>query len=246
MASESNYPRLARTPLGVPAAGGGAAGDDPFGPPAPPEVLRRRFDKLDGQRVSLRRDRDRIAGLLAELSAYLGVAPQVEAALELLGQELFGHVAGVIEAQLTLALQEVLRQPITLKVERDFKRGAATMRFHIQKDGRDEDIMRGQGGSVANILSVGLRIFALAQLDAKVHRRFLILDEQDCWLAPDLVPRLVKIIHDAARALNFQVILISHHSVSCFAPFADRILQLTPTADGIKIEDMTPKSRHPD
>ena len=99
---------------------------------------------------------------------------------------------------------------------------------------------------MANILSVGLRILALALLDSKTHRRFLILDEQDCRLAPELVPRLVKIIQQAAKALHFQVILISHHATSAFTPFADRILCLVPTADGITIEDVTPQSAHPD
>ena len=245
MSTDSNFPRLARPPVAASIATAGN-NDDPLGPPAPPEVLRRRYDKLDGQRVSKKRDQQRLNSLLTELSDYLAMAPQVEAALEVLSNALFGSLANIIERQLSLALQEVLQQPITLKVERDFKRGAATMRFHILRDGQEEDIMRGQGGSVANILSVGLRIFALAQLDPKTHRRFLILDEQDCWLAPDLVPRLVKIIHEAAKALNFQVILISHHAVPCFAPYADKILRLIPTAKGVEIEDATPKSSHPD
>lgn len=243
MSESLDYPRLARVRL---ESTGAVESEDPLGPPASPEVLRRRYDKLDGQRISKRADQQRVARQLADLGGYLGIAPDVEAALETLSQELFGKLATVIERHLTLALQEVLQQPITLKVERDFKRGAATMRFHILRDGQEEDIMRGQGGSVANILSVGLRIFALAQLDTKVHRRFLILDEQDCWLAPDLVPRLVKIIHEAAKALNFQVILISHHATACFAPYAAKILRLSPTVKGIEVEDVTPGVLHPD
>ena len=96
--------------------------------------------------------------------------------------------------------------------------------------------MRGQGGSVANVLSVGLRILALHALDEKQHRRCLILDEQDCWLAPELVPRLVKIIHDAGKRLGFQTIMISHHDQGVFAPYADRIYRLVPTAEGVKVE----------
>ena len=91
--------------------------------------------------------------------------------------------------------------------------------------------MRGQGGSVANILSVGLRMFALTTLDPSQHRRFLVLDEQDCWLRPDLVPRLVKIVHDAGRALGFQVLMISHHDATNFSRYADRIYRLTPTPE---------------
>src|SRR6266550_3839648 len=154
MSTDSDFPRLARPPVAVSIATAGND-DDPLGPPAPPEVLRRRYDQLNGQRIRLRSDQQRVTALIAQLSEYLAVAPQVEAALEVLSNALFGRLADIIERQLTLALQEVLQQPITLKVERDFKRGAATMRFHILRDGQEEDIMRGQGGSVANILSVG-------------------------------------------------------------------------------------------
>jgi hypothetical protein len=210
------------------------------------EQLRNHFHRLQGQRIALQRDHDTKTQRLALLGEYLDLAPLVENALQTLSHELFGRIAENIECDLTLALQEVLQQPITLKVERDFKRGAATMQFHIVRDGETEDVMRAQGGSVANVLSVGLRILALTRLDAKIHRRFLILDEQDCWLAPELVPRLVKIVQQAARALHFQIILISHHATGAFAPFADRILRLTPTSGGIKVEDETPRPRNPD
>ena len=111
------------------------------------------------------------------------------------------------------------------------------MRFWIERDGAEEDIMKGQGGSVANLLSVGLRMFALTTLDEQQHQRFLVLDEQDCWIRPDLVPRLVKIVHEAGKALGFQTLMISHHEVSSFIEYADRIYQFTPDADrGVVVE----------
>ena len=129
-------------------------------------------------------------------------------------------------------LQEILDQPISLRADAEFKRGAATVEFWIDRAGNREDVLRGQGGSVTNILSVGLRMFALTTLDEKSHRRFLVLDEQDCWLRPDLVPRLVKIVHDAGQALGFQILMISHHEVALFERYADRIFQLSPHGDG--------------
>jgi hypothetical protein len=137
----------------------------------------------------------------------------------------------IIEQKLTLALQEVLEQPIQLKAGVQWKRNSAAVDFWIERGGNREDILKGQGGSVTNILSVGLRMFALTTLDERQHRRFLVLDEQDCWLRPDLVPRLVKIVHDAGKALGFQVLMISHHDASAFAQYADRIYRLTPRAD---------------
>jgi DNA repair exonuclease SbcCD ATPase subunit len=201
---------------------------------------------LRGRQKALTQQRDYAARRLAELADYLALAPKVDDALEKLGHELFGKLAEIIEHQLTFALQEVLTQPIRLKVKRDFKRGAATMGFYIERDGQAEDILRGQGGSVANILSVGLRIFALSQLDEVRHRRFLLLDEQDCWLAPELVPRLVRIVRDAGSALGFQVIMISHHSTASFQPYADRVYRFVPTTAGVTVEQVGGSPRKPD
>jgi len=155
-----------------------------------------------------------------------------------LSEQLFGKIAKAIEDNLTLALQEVLEQNITLKVTLDYKRGRATIDFHIEREGQKEDIMKGQGGSVANILSVGLRFFALQTLDPAEHRRFLVLDEQDCWLRPDLVPRLVKIVHQAGKALGFQVIFISHHDIAAFQQYADKIYEFIPHVEGVVVREV--------
>ncbi len=201
-----------------------------------PLHLRKRVDGLLRDLSRSRTDLGRRQRELADVRSYLGLAPQVEEALKYLSQQLFDRVVGLLQDKLTIALQEVLEQPIRLKAQTDFKRGGASVEFCIEREGRHEDIMKGQGGSVTNILSIGLRMFALTALDPKHHRRFLVLDEQDCWLRPDLVPRLVKIIHDAGRALGFQVLLISHHDTDLFERYADRIYRFSPHADGVKVE----------
>ena len=175
----------------------------------------------------------------------LQIEGDVSRALDQLSDQLFGNVIKLLEEKLTIALQEVLEQPIALKVECRYLRGSAAIEFHIERDGSREDIMKGQGGSVANILSVGLRMFALTTLDAKQHRRFLVLDEQDCWLSPDLVPRLVKIVHDAGSALDFQVLMISHHDLTAFERYADRIYRFVPGPSGIEVEVWDPDPGRP-
>ncbi len=169
---------------------------------------------------------------LADLNAYLDLAPRVERALETLSQDLFAGLVRELEAELSRALEDVLGQPLQFKVETEWLRGAAAIKFSIHRDGQPEDIMRGQGGSVVNILSVGLRIFALLTLDPKTNRRFLVLDEPDAWLRPDIVPNLVKIIYEITRRFGFQVILVSHHDVSMFESLADKIYRFHPRSDG--------------
>lgn len=199
--------------------------------------LRTRIDRLTGEREQLSRRRQDKEGEVQRLEQFLARSDKVEAALKTLSDQMFGQVVEALESTLTLALQEVLEQPLRFKVERSYKRSVATLDFHIERDGKPEDILRGQGGSVANVLSVGLRLLALTRLDSGVHRRFLVLDEQDCWLRPDLVPRFVRIVHDAADALGFQVLMISHHEVAAFRQYADRIYQFTPTPEGVRVSE---------
>lgn len=205
--------------------------------PTPPSGLRRRADLLLHQQEDREKQSRALAHEFEKVNSYLAIADQVTEALEQLNEQLFRQLLTVVEEKLTIALREILNQPIALKATADFQRGAAAVHFHIERDGHEEDIIRGQGGSVANILSVGLRMFALATLDEKQHRRFLVLDEQDCWLRPELVPKLVKIVRDAGQALGFQTLMISHHDLEEFQTLADKIYRFTPQPSGsVKVE----------
>jgi ABC-type branched-subunit amino acid transport system ATPase component len=211
-----------------------------------PAQLRKGCDRLIHQRDTLRAERDARAAQRKDLAGYLDVADAVTLALETLGEQLFGDIIKIIETQLSRALEEVLEQPLALKVERQLSRGTAALQFHVERNGQREDIMRGMGGSVANVLSVGLRLLALHTLDPQHHRRFLVLDEPDCWLAPALVPRLVHMIHEAGKKLGFQVLLISHHDVSSFERYADRIYQCVPENGGTALRQIGAPSDHGD
>jgi hypothetical protein len=220
---------------------------DEAAPLLPPVELRRRADALLAQRQFRVKRSTALAHEFVQLNGYLDVADGVTAALESLNEQLFQRLLGVVQEKLTIALQEILEQPIELKGKAEFKRGAASVDFWIERDGNEEDILKGQGGSVANILSVGLRMFALTTLDQARHRRFLVLDEQDCWLRPDLVPRLVKMVRDAGRALGFQVLMISHHDRAIFEAYADRIYEFCPQpSGGVQVRQVATAAAEPD
>ena len=203
-----------------------------------PAELRKTADQLGWRRKQIVRDLKKTDRELQVIQEYLGISDQVTQALDSLSQKLFEEVLGMLQEKLSIALQEVLEQPIEFKATASFKRGAANVDFSVQRDGNSEDVQRGQGGSVQNVLSVGLRLFALARLDTQEHRRFLVLDEQDCWLRPELVPRLVNIVHRAAKQLGFQVIMISHHDVGLFEKYADKIYRFTPQDGAVTVEQV--------
>jgi len=197
-----------------------------------PGDARRLADRLlDRREQRVGRSRA-LAVRFEQLNSYLGIADNVTTALEALSEQLFQQILGIVQEKLSIALQEILEQPIQFRAEANYLRGAATVDFWVERDGNREDVLKGQGGSVANVLSVGLRMFALATLDPQKHRGFLVLDEQDCWLQPELVPRLVKMVHEASGALGFQVLMISHHNISHFERYAERIYEFRGLPDG--------------
>jgi hypothetical protein len=195
--------------------------------------LENRCVLIEGQRRQLRNQVNERARQLKELDCWLELAPKVDETLEALTQRLLDDLVRQLEDLMTKALREVIEQPLTLKAETAEKRGALNVEFHIERDGEIEDILRGQGGSVTNVLSVMLRFFALSTRDPVKHRRFLVLDEQDCWLRPDLVPRLLEVVQQASRELGFQVIYISHHDRATLERYCDKVYQLRPGADGV-------------
>ena len=198
-----------------------------------PHPLRQRAERLRGKRDEQQKRVALLQKNLKETENYLAIADEVSGALHALSEKLFAELLQLLEDKLTIALQEVLEQPLQFRAKADFKRNAAVVEFAMDRAGNREDVHRGQGGSVQNVLSVGLRMFALATLDETEHQRFLVLDEQDCWLRPELVPRLVHIVSQAAKELNFQVLMISHHDIEWFEQAADKIYRLTPQASGV-------------
>lgn len=203
-----------------------------------PAPVRKRLERLLWKEQQLTSDLKQTQSVMQQLEQYIALSGQVTEALDALSQKLFEEVLELLRDKLSIAIQEVLEQPVRFHAEASFKRGAANVEFSVDREGNQEDVNRGQGGSVQNVLSVGLRLFALARLDSDQHRRFLVLDEQDCWLRPELVPRLVNIVYRAAKELNFQVIMISHHDVNLFEKYADKIYQFQPSGSEVKVTEV--------
>lgn len=167
------------------------------------------------------------------LQEELDLAPKVHDALEHLSAQMFDELLEGIGKELSLALRAVMHQDIDLRANVDVRRREGMrVEFWIERDGCKEDLLRGQGGSVVNVLSVGMRLFALSELDQSLHRPTLFLDEPDAWLSPDLVPRLMRVITLAASDLGFQVVVISHHDIGLLQEGVNKIIQFSPNADG--------------
>ena len=197
-------------------------------PSAPDDVLRR-LAKLEGLAEARHADWLAVRADKTRAELFLDAAPRAEAVLDELQQALFGEVLAEIETSLSQAVREILGQERTIRSETDIKAGRLTVRLRVEQDGKEEDILVGQGGSVCNILSVSLRLIALSRLAR--HRPFLVLDEQDCWLKPELVPGFMRLIGRIAERLKFQVLVISHHPLDLFVQHAEKVYALAPSRE---------------
>jgi hypothetical protein len=207
------------------------------------------FDSLRQQHQGLRQRCNRLEGVrqvhdeeardnqerLADLDRELEVGRQVGEALDKLSEQAYEALLQRVARLLSSALREVLGQELVVTSQVSYAHGATTVTFGICRDGREEHLLHGQGGSVANVVCTGLRVLALACLPADRHRRFLVLDEQDCWLQPAIVSRLVQVVHSAAEQLGFQVLMISHHDLEHFEQYADSVYELVPVLEGVQL-----------
>lgn len=202
--------------------------------------LESRLMRLSAKAESRVDEHGRERELAVRAQEFLELAPQAASRLEDLSSSLFGKALDEIEENLTHAIREILGQDRVVSTQREVKNGRLNVAFRIHNAGDEEsveDIMKGQGGSVCNILSVGLRLIALSQLPTEHHRPFLVLDEQDCWLRPSLVPKFMKLVAEIARRLDLQVLVISHHPIDLFSNAVDRIHVLKPDREsGVRIE----------
>lgn len=204
--------------------------------------LEREYDRLEARAESLHGAYLREREHLQRVQEFLDLSPRAEARLEELTAELFGETLDEIELNLTHAVREVLGQDRTVIANRETKGNRLNVTFSIiggQDPDHVEDIVAGQGGSVLNILSTGLRLIALSRLDPERHRPFLVLDEQDCWLKPSLVPRFMKLIAEISRSLQLQLLVISHHPLDAFAYAADDVVELVPEKErGVRVKQV--------
>jgi len=151
----------------------------------------------------------------------LSLQPQVEAYMLMLQHRVHQRSVGLYEQLLTALVQDVLpenKHPISLELNTE--KGLPSLSIQLGKGESAQDIFEDTGGSLTNIVSSGLRFVALARSGL---RKFLVLDEPDCWIEPYRIPRFADILAELSLKAGIQAILISHHDASAFVNLQDRI-----------------------
>jgi len=177
--------------------------------------LIRRADTLSGKVSSLQERKDSLSDSVAQNKRFVDVQPEVSAVLSDLQTRAHERSVGVYEKLLTAILHDVLGEnDRSVSMDLEIKRGVPSLEINIKHQGEIESIIDGQGGSVANIVSAGLRFIVLNRLSD--NRQFIVMDEPDCWLAPEKINSFFRVIDNLSKDIGIQVLIISHHEKSLF------------------------------
>lgn len=199
------------------------------------QALARRRMEIEARRKAEANRKQTLLSQALAAQARIDAAPSVQEILEEVQRQAHEHAVGAYEQMLTALLADVLPGEREVVLDLHAERGVSGMDVFIRKgdDQPLEDAWLGTGGSVTNLLSTGLRLVALMRSG---RRRFMVLDESDCWIKPELIDRYAGVVAQMAQELGVQILMISHHDESLFAKHVNYRLRMTKLDSQIQVE----------
>ena len=173
------------------------------------EALTKRVYKLEGARQEMAHQKASLMIKAESATRVVDMHKDVVSRLDELQEKAIQQSAGVYNELLTAIVHDVMQdveQEIVLKTE--VKNNKTQLHIGSNKNGQTEDIVDDRGGSINNLISAGLRFIAIVQSG---NRRFVAMDEQDCWLEEQLVPRFIEVLSKLSKEIGVQCVFISHH-----------------------------------
>lgn len=189
--------------------------------PESKEALISLRNSLTGYQTRLDVLKDERALLLREKAKHEGILDKIPVAMELtqaLYEKNSGDLIRNCETVMTDAVQAVIKDNSRIGIDADasgkqIKVTVGTVQ-ELEEGGRVlRDIMTHEGGGLTNVVTTSLRAISIVRSG---QRRFMVLDEPNCWLNPAQIPVFSAIIRDMAQQAGFQIILLTHHGVQQF------------------------------
>lgn len=178
---------------------------------------------MQGQLNALTDERAKIIERVEKAKIWLQKQPDYVKFLKQLQEILHQKNIGAFSELLSYFVKDVLQKDTkSINLELYTYHNLPALRIEAINNGQKESIIEGNGGSIANIVSTGLRLIALSRMK---NRQFIVLDEPDCWLKPDHIPLFAKIIGEISQKLRIQTVIISHHHWSYFKDYG-RVIEL--------------------
>lgn len=122
-------------------------------------------------------------------------------------------MVGKFEKWLTSLYQDVFQEKHEIKFQLHTDYHKTGLDIFLKKGDNLEDVFQGNGGALTNVITTGLKLISVAV----TNKNFLVLDEPDCWMRADLLPRFFNTISQFSKELGIQIVVISHHQLKNWA-----------------------------
>jgi energy-coupling factor transporter ATP-binding protein EcfA2 len=166
--------------------------------------------------------RDGLQQRMAELEDQVGKAKgrlelkeDVTATLERIQNVMHEATVGSYARLLTALVQDVINKDTIIDIDLTLERGqpAMTVSSYDIDSPSYKSLIYENSGAMTNVVCTGLRIIAVSKSGG---RKFLVLDEPDCWIRDSRVERFYEVLRSLCRDIGFQIVVISHHDASKF------------------------------
>lgn len=199
----------------------------------------RKIDRFRGAADTLIQQKARIITEISEAKHYLDQKDNVLLALEALQDKTQEKTKEIYEVLLTKLIHEVKGYDVEnhrLCLNTRMKSNKPWLDVEIESaSGHTRDVYLDKGGSIKNIVAMGLRFVTLSRTS---NRRFLVFDEADKDLNPKYIPGIAKILQQLSIQVKMQVLYISHHDPAHFDGYA-KIVNLTRVKGSITTETVS-------
>lgn len=165
---------------------------------------------LEAVAASERAEAEALRQAVAKAKGRLTLAPDAGAVFEALQARATLRSVGTFERLLTAIMDDVLPGQGMIRLVPQYKSGTTWLDVLLERPEGMEDLLDANGGALTNVASAGL---VFAALSRTTNRKFVVLDEPDCWMKPDRVAAFLGVIADVSDQAGFQTVFVTHHSL---------------------------------
>ncbi len=199
------------------------------------EALKRSVDLYNITRQGMAEERDTLTREKRVHEHTLDRVPVAQEFLQTLYDQSSGALIRSCEGAMTDAVQGVIGDKSRIGIDAEIVNNQIKVSVGTVVDLKNDervlrDIVSNEGGGLTNVVSTSLRAISLVRSG---QRRFIVLDESNCYLNPSQIPPYMAVIRDLAYRAGFQVIMLTHHGIEQFANDPEvNVITLRPTDDG--------------
>ena len=180
--------------------------------------LSKNIERLDAVRSTIERQKENALIDRRNQLEIIDLIPKTHSVINALYDNIAGEMVKACEVALTDATHEIIGDKTDIGMDIQTKNGQISVDIGSAiKMNEDKRILRsivdGEGGGLTNVVCFSLRSIITARSG---QRKFMVVDEPDCWLDNGKVDPLFNVIHRMATEGGFQIIALTHHDTSSF------------------------------